>query len=60
MFNAGPNGWQRLATVAAVKSKQTIRLNTHGVRYHYYLVWITALNNHGSVAINEISLYTAR
>jgi serine/threonine-protein kinase len=58
-FNSGPGGWHKLATVGAVKSKQTIRLNTHGVRYHYYLVWITALNDHGSVAINEISLYTA-
>ncbi|HEX5194531.1 MAG TPA: protein kinase [Solirubrobacteraceae bacterium] len=59
-FNSGPNGWHRLATVRSVKSKQTFRLHTGGVRYHYYLVWITALNGHGSVAINEISLYTAR
>jgi serine/threonine-protein kinase len=58
-FNPAPNGWRKLATVAAVKSKQTIRLNTHGVHYHYYLVWIIALNNRSSVAINEISLYTA-
>ena len=59
MFRLGPNGWHKLATVGAVKGKQTIRLRTRGVRYHYYLVWITALNNHGSVAINEVSLYTA-
>ena len=57
-FNSGPDGWHKLATVASVKSKQTIRLDTDAVRYHYYLVWITALNGHGSVAINEISLYT--
>jgi eukaryotic-like serine/threonine-protein kinase len=58
-FNPGPNGWHKLATIGAVKSTQTFRLHTHGIRYHYYLVWITALNGHGSVAINEISLYTA-
>jgi hypothetical protein len=57
-FNAGPEGWHRLATVASVTATQTVRLRTAGVRYQYYLVWITALNSHGSVAINEISLYT--
>ena len=58
-FNAGPSGWQKLATVPTVKGKTTIRLHTNGVKYQYYLVWITALNGHSSVAINEISLYTS-
>jgi hypothetical protein len=58
-FNPGPNGWHKLTTVPKVKSKQTIRLHTDGVKYQYYLVWITALNGHSSVAINEISLYSS-
>ncbi len=37
---------------------QTIALNAAGVRYRYYLVWITSLGSHQSVAINEIALYT--
>ncbi len=57
-FNAGAGGWHKLATVPAVRATQTIRLRTGGRRYQYYLVWITALNNRSSVAINEISLYT--
>lgn len=58
-FNSGPDGWHKLATVPAVRASQTIRLRTRGERYQYYLVWITALNNHSSVAINEISLYSS-
>ena len=57
-FNSGPGGWRKLATVPSVRATQTIRLRTGTRRYQYYLVWITALNNHSSVAINEISLYT--
>jgi hypothetical protein len=45
--------------VPSVKATQTIRLRTGGKRYQYYLVWITALNNRSSVAINEISLYSS-
>jgi eukaryotic-like serine/threonine-protein kinase len=58
-FNAGPDGWHKLATVSHVKATQTFRLHTKGVRYANYLVWITALNGHSSVAINEISLYSS-
>ncbi|MFZ0385756.1 MAG: protein kinase [Solirubrobacteraceae bacterium] len=57
-FNSGPGGWHKLGAVPSVRATQTIRLRTGGVRYLYYLVWITALNNHSSIAINEISLYT--
>src|ERR1700722_8718411 len=57
-FNAGPGGWHKLATVLSLRATQTIRLRTGGARYQYYLVWVTALNNHSSIAINEISLYT--
>jgi hypothetical protein len=33
-------------------------LNTGGVKYSYYLVWITSLGAHNQVAVNEIALYT--
>jgi serine/threonine-protein kinase len=57
-FDPGPNGWIRLGGVAAVRSRQNIRLHTAGGRYRYYLVWITSLGSHQAVAINEIGLYT--
>ena len=41
-----------------MRAKQNIRLSTSGVRYRYYLVWITSLGPHESVAINELALYT--
>ncbi|MBV9194761.1 MAG: protein kinase [Solirubrobacterales bacterium] len=58
IFDAGPNGWIQLATVANVGGKQTIPVNTGATRYRYYLVWITQLPpNQQSVSINEIALY---
>jgi tRNA A-37 threonylcarbamoyl transferase component Bud32 len=57
-FTTGANGWTKLGRVAAVKSTQTIRLHARGVKYRYYLVWITSLGDHNQVAVNEIALYT--
>ncbi len=57
-FLTGARGWTKLAAAADIHSTQTIRLATHGVRYRYYLVWITALGTHNQVAINEVALYT--
>jgi eukaryotic-like serine/threonine-protein kinase len=57
-FDPGPGGWVRVGAAGAVHAKQTIRLSTGDVRYRYYLVWITSLGAHQSVAINEIALYT--
>ena len=51
-------GWVELAQVAAVHSRQAIPLDTAGVRYRYYLVWITKLPPGGqSVSLNEVALY---
>jgi serine/threonine protein kinase len=58
VFDPGPRGWVKVATVPDVHPTQQIHLATDGVRYRYYLVWITALGRHDSVAINEIALYT--
>ncbi|HEY2006566.1 MAG TPA: protein kinase [Solirubrobacteraceae bacterium] len=58
VFDPGPSGWVRVGGAASVNHKQNIALHTAGVRYRYYLVWITSLGNHQAVAINELALYT--
>jgi serine/threonine-protein kinase len=57
-FDPGPGGWVRIGGAAAVHSHQTIRLSAGGVRYRYYLVWITSLGSRQSAAINELALYS--
>jgi hypothetical protein len=58
VFDTGPNGWVKVGAAPDVHPTQTIELATGGVPYRYYLVWITSLGEHGSVAVNEIALYT--
>jgi tRNA A-37 threonylcarbamoyl transferase component Bud32 len=57
-FDTGPNGWVKVGASGPVTPTTTIRLDTNGSSYRYYLVWITDLGNHNQVAINEIALYT--
>ena len=57
-FDLGPGRWVAVGSAGNVHSTQTIKLHTNGVRYRYYLVWITSLGNHSSVDVNEIALYT--
>ena len=57
-FDVGPGGWVPVGSAPTVHSTQTIPLHTAGVRYRYYLVWITSLGNHAQVDVNEIALYT--
>ncbi|MFZ0088499.1 MAG: protein kinase [Solirubrobacteraceae bacterium] len=57
-FDTGSQGWMKLGSAPSVHSTQTIHLGTRGIRYRYYLVWITSLGNHDHVAVNEIALYT--
>jgi tRNA A-37 threonylcarbamoyl transferase component Bud32 len=57
-FVTGPNGWTKLGAAPYVHSTQTIHLQPHGVKYRYYLVWVTSLGPHNQVAINEVALYT--
>jgi serine/threonine-protein kinase len=56
-FDVGPKGWVKVGSATTIKATQTIPLNTAGVKYRYYLVWITNLGNHNQVAVNEIALY---
>jgi serine/threonine protein kinase len=57
-FDTGPGGWVAVGNAANVHATETIKLHTAGVRYRYYLVWITSLGSHSSVDVNEIALYT--
>ena len=57
-FDTRSGGWVAVGNAANVHATQTIKLHTAGVRYRYYLVWITSLGNHASVDVNEIALYT--
>ncbi|HLJ01845.1 MAG TPA: protein kinase [Solirubrobacteraceae bacterium] len=57
-FDAGSSGWVRLTSLPSVLSTQRLAINTGGVRYRYYLVWITKLPpGRNLVTINEITLY---
>jgi eukaryotic-like serine/threonine-protein kinase len=58
VFDVGRNGWSKVGAANKIRSTQTIPLTTHGIKYRYYLVWITSLGPHNQVAINEIALYT--
>jgi serine/threonine-protein kinase len=57
-FDTGPGGWVKVGGASYVHPTQTIKLDTAGVKYRYYLVWITSLGTHNQVAVNEIALYT--
>ncbi len=52
-------GWVQLATPRAIgKEQSTIRLDTHGRRMRYYLLWITHLPPGGETAeISELTLF---
>ncbi|MGI8428587.1 MAG: protein kinase domain-containing protein [Solirubrobacteraceae bacterium] len=58
-FDPGPGGWITVGAASNVHSRQDITLSAAGVRYRYFLVWITKLpRNSNSVSVNEIALYT--
>lgn len=58
VFNSGPGGWVRLATIPSMQNGEKIPLSTVASGYRYYLVWITSLPaGKDYAAINEIALY---
>jgi hypothetical protein len=57
-FTTGQNGWTKVGSGPTVGMTQTIPLDTAGVEYRYYLVWITDLGTRNQVAVNEIALYS--
>ena len=57
-FVSGASGWTMIGSSADVHSTQHISLNTHGVKYRYYLLWITSLGSRDQAAVGEFALYT--
>jgi tRNA A-37 threonylcarbamoyl transferase component Bud32 len=57
-FVSGPGGWTKVGSSADVHSTQRIPLDTHGVRYRYYLLWITSLGGREQVRVGEFALST--
>jgi eukaryotic-like serine/threonine-protein kinase len=57
-FVNGSGGWTKLGSSADVHPTQHIALTTHGVKYRYYLLWITSLGNHDRVTVGEFAIYT--
>ena len=52
------SGWRTVGQANGVAARQEFRLDTHGRRYRYYLLWITSLPTHSDYAeVNEVSLY---
>jgi serine/threonine-protein kinase len=50
-------GWTAVSAPATVASSKDIPLSTGPKPYRYFLVWITNLGGHNSVAIDEVTLY---
>ncbi len=50
-------GWVKVSAPTVVGSKQAITLTSGSTRYRYFLLWITSLGGHGSVQVNELTLY---
>ncbi len=51
-------GWRELAPPRTIGRQTTIHLDTGGVRYRYYLIWITRLPPSGSSAqLSEVTLF---
>jgi serine/threonine protein kinase len=57
-FVSGASGWTKIGSSADVHSTQHIRLDTHGAKYRYYLLWITSLGSRDQAAVGEFALYT--
>jgi serine/threonine-protein kinase len=57
-FVAGSTGWTKLGSSADVHATQHIPLDAHGVKYRYYLLWITSLGSHDRVTVGEFAIYT--
>ncbi len=51
-------GWLQLAAPRTIGRQTTIRVDTGGTRYRYYLIWITRLApNSASAQISEVTLF---
>jgi serine/threonine-protein kinase len=51
------SGWTQVSSPTKVAGRQNIALSSGSTQYRYYLVWITNLGGHTSLAINQVTLY---
>ena len=51
------SGWAKVSAPTVVSHKQDIQLTGSDTKYRFYLVWITSLGNHPSLALDEVTLY---
>jgi serine/threonine-protein kinase len=50
-------GWKQISAATTVARKQNIALTSGATSYRYYLVWITSLGPHTSLALNQVTIY---
>jgi eukaryotic-like serine/threonine-protein kinase len=50
-------GWVKISAPTQVGRRQDIHLLGQSTRYRFYLVWITSLAGHPSLALDEVTLY---
>jgi eukaryotic-like serine/threonine-protein kinase len=51
------SGWTKISAATVVSHRQDIRLTSSSTKYRFYLVWITSLAGHPSLALDEVTLY---
>jgi hypothetical protein len=51
------SGWAKVSGPTVVSQKQDIQLTGSATKYRFYLVWITSLGGHPSLALDEVTLY---
>jgi eukaryotic-like serine/threonine-protein kinase len=50
-------GWVQVSARTIIDGDQRVPLTSGNASYRYWLVWITTLGNHDSLAIDEVALY---
>jgi len=50
-------GWVQISASTKITANRDIRLTSGSTPYRYFLLWITSLGGHSSLAIDELTLY---
>ena len=51
------SGWAQISAPTNIAAKRDIKLTSGTTPYRYFLLWITTLGGHSSLAIDELTLY---
>jgi eukaryotic-like serine/threonine-protein kinase len=51
------SGWVQISASTKITAKRDIKLTSGNTSYRYFLLWITTLGGHSSLAIDELTLY---